>query len=104
MNMADSSANTDTVRVISILSSWVTFSPFFFFLFFFYLFNPLLCIRDEGFARFSRSFERWWIDKSGMARLMAAMGEKRKDLEILVRLIEIQTDHPVWISNFNLIL
>lgn len=25
MNMADSSANTDTVRVISILPSWVTF-------------------------------------------------------------------------------
>lgn len=47
MNMADSSANTDTVRVISILPSWVTF-----FFFFFYLFNPLLCTRDEGFARF----------------------------------------------------
>lgn len=30
MNMADSSANTDTVRVISILPSWVTFFFFFF--------------------------------------------------------------------------
>lgn len=78
MNMADSSANTDTVRVISILPSWVTFSPFFF-SFFFFTFSILcyaLVTRDlHGFLDRSRDGQ---IDKKWYGEINGGNGGKEE--------------------------